>query len=262
MKTLLICHVGARLTHQAMGRWMASFSDLGGIVLIRERRQRLYLRIRREIARVGALRFLDVLAYRAYSALFLARKDAAWEADKLHQICEAYPEIPATTPVLVTPSPNSGEAEKFIREIQPDIVVARCKTLLRREIFSIPARGTWVMHPGICPEYRNAHGCFWALANGDPGKVGMTLLRIDDGIDTGPVYGYYSYAFDEANETPTMIQQRVVLDNLDKLQAKLTDIYEGKASAIDTKGRPSATWGQPWLTRYLRWKFNARRAKR
>ena len=39
--------------------------------------------------------------------------------------------------------------------------------------------GTFVMHPGICPEYRNAHGCFWALANRDLARVGMTLLRAD-----------------------------------------------------------------------------------
>jgi len=35
------------------------------------------------------------------------------------------------------------------------------------------------MHPGICPEYRNSHGCFWALANDDPERVGVTLLQID-----------------------------------------------------------------------------------
>ena len=51
------------------------------------------------------------------------------------------------------------------------------------------------MHPGICPEYRNAHGCFWALANRDLNKVGMTLLRIDKGVDTGPTFGYYTYPY-------------------------------------------------------------------
>src|SRR5436309_328007 len=32
---------------------------------------------------------------------------------------------------------------------------------------SLPARGTFVLHTGICPEYRNAHGCFWALARSE-----------------------------------------------------------------------------------------------
>src|SRR4051812_16527990 len=243
-----------------MGRWLASFSDLAGIIVIREGRRRLFQRIRREIRRVGLARFLDVLAYRAYSALFLSRKDAAWETGTLSNICARYAPIPETTQVLVTSSPNSDEARRFLAALQPDIVVARCKTLLRKEIFGISRLGTWVMHPGICPEYRNAYGCFWALANRDLQKVGMTLLRVDEHVDTGPVYGYYTCAFDEVNDTPSIIHQRVVLDNLDQLRAKLIDICENRAFPIDTTGRPSATWGQPWLTRYLKWKWAAKRA--
>ena len=33
--------------------------------------------------------------------------------------------------------------------------------------------------------------------------------------------------------------------------AVLLDIEAGRAQTIDTKGRPSATWGQPWLSAYL-----------
>ena len=54
---------------------------------------------------------------------------------------------------------------------------ARCKVILKEKIFGIPRVGTFVMHPGICPEYRNAHGCFWALVRRDLERVGMTLLR-------------------------------------------------------------------------------------
>ena len=132
------------------------------------------------------------------------------------------------------------------------MVIARCKTLIKKEIFEIPHDGTFVLHPGMCPEYRNAHGCFWALANDEPEKVAMTLLKIDAGVDTGPVYGYYTYDFDIQNETPGIIHNRVVYDNLDELKIKLHEIHEGKAVRIDTQGRKSNVWGQPWLSRYLR----------
>ena len=78
------------------------------------------------------------------------------------------------------------------------------------------------MHPGVCPEYRNAHGCFWALANGDAERVGMTLLKVDAGVDTGPVYGYYGCRYDESRDSHVVIQSRVVFDNLDTLRAKLS----------------------------------------
>src|SRR5262249_35863815 len=96
------------------------------------------------------------------------------------------------------------------RNAVPDIMIARCKTLLKESIFSIPTRGTFVMHPGICAEYRNAHGCFWPLAQADYKRVGMTLLRVDKGVDTGSVYGYYTCDFDESTDSHAQIQHRVV----------------------------------------------------
>jgi len=184
-----------------------------------------------------------------------------WLTRKHEELCRAYPQPPHDLPTLYARSPNDSEAEQFIQKLRPDIMVARCKTLLRENIYSLPSRGTFVLHPGICPEYRNAHGCFWALANGDVNKVGMTLLRIDRGVDTGPVFGYFSYLFDEVRESHIVIQNRVVFDNLERIQSKLVEIYRGEARALDTTNRISATWGQPRLTSYLRWKKWARKHK-
>ncbi len=217
-------------------------------------------RIKREIKRIGVVRFLDVLAFRLYYKLKLAAADAEKEEKLLRTLEAKYP--PHGAPELITPSPNSAEAQKFIGDAGPDIMIARCKTLLAERIFSIPKIGTFVMHPGVCPEYRNAHGCFWALAQRDMDRVGMTLLRIDKGVDTGPVFGYFTYPYDERNESHILIQDRVVFDNLDAIQKKLEEIYRGEAQTISTEGRSSAAWGQPWLTRYLAWKRAAARETR
>jgi formyl transferase-like protein len=161
-----------------------------------------------------------------------------------------FPETPSA-PDAIVPSPNCADAEAFIRRQQPDLVVARCKTLLAERIFSIPRLGTFVMHPGICPEYRNAHGCFWAMAAGDRGNVGMTLLRIDNGVDTGPVFGYFRVDADPA-ESHVVTQHRAVLEHVDAIRDRLLEIEAGTAAPIDTRGRPSAAWGQPWLSALVR----------
>jgi folate-dependent phosphoribosylglycinamide formyltransferase PurN len=259
MRTALICHQGAVLDSEVLGRWLASFSDLAGIVILRESRTQLWHRIKREWMRSGPWHFLDVLSFRVYCKLFLSRNDRKWEAHQLELFSQRYPGIPRTTRFLHTASPNSAEAEQFLRELRPDVVLARCKSILKEKIFTIPRAGTLVMHPGVCPEYRNAHGCFWALANRDLNNVGMTLLKVDKGVDTGPVYGYYSYEYDEQNESHTVIQHRVVLENLDQLEKKFIEIAAGNATTIDTSGRKSHTWGQPWLSRYLAWKAAARK---
>ncbi|HXW89062.1 MAG TPA: formyltransferase family protein [Terriglobales bacterium] len=260
MRTFLICHQEEVLNREVLPRWLASFSELGGIVVLRETGKQRRRRIQREFARVGALRFLDVVAFRLYYRLFQGAADRRWQMEKAAELCQRYPGVPATTPVLVSPSPNSPQVRDFIHHACPDLMIARCKVILKESIFSIPPEGTFVLHPGICPEYRNAHGCFWALANRDFARVGMTLLRIDRGVDTGPIFGYYHCAYDERRESHIVIQDRMVFDNLEVLRQRLEAIRKGQAVPLDVSGRSSAAWGQPWLTKYVAWKRAANRA--
>jgi len=250
MRTLLICHEDAALDREGLARWLGSFSTFTGAVVIREPGGRLRKRISREIKRVGLWRFLDVLAFRAYHRFAHAAEDRRWEACELTRLRTVYPRD-LGAPEIVVSSPNAAEAQQFIAAQQPDLVIARCKTLLAERIFSIPRLGTFVMHPGICPEYRNAHGCFWAMATGDRANVGMTLLRIDKGVDTGPVFGYFRVDADPA-DSHVLTQHRAVLDHLDAIRDRLLDIEAGTARPIDTTGRKSAAWGQPWLSAYMR----------
>lgn len=263
MRTVLIYHDEADLDREVMTRWLASFSELAGRVVIREERKRALMRTRRELGRVGILRFADVLAFRAYYKLALQRGDRSWERAYAETLKSRYPELSPGVPTLYAHSPNTAEVEQFLRSAAPDLMIARCKFILKQSVFSIPRLGTFVLHPGICPDYRNAHGCFWALATDDLRNVGMTLLRIDKGVDTGPVFGYYSYDYDEAHESHVVIQHRVVYENLAALQRKLLEIGEGRAEPLATQGRPSRAWGQPWLSKHLGWKRRAReRARR
>ena len=147
----------------------------------------------------------------------------------------------------------------IVLAVPRSIAIESVTSFFKEEIFSIPTCGTFVMHPGICPEYRNAHGCFWALANRDLERVGMTLLRIDRGVDTGPIFAFYHCQLDEIEDSHIIIQHRTVFENLDDIQAQLTSIYRREAIHIDMTGRKSAAWGQPWMTRYLSWKRAAKR---
>ena len=257
---VLICHEEDRLDCEGLASWLASTMKLAGLLIIRDEPRRRWRAARREIRRVGALRFLDVVAFRVYARLFLSAADEAWKQTQLARLRAAHPADLQRVPRLVVSSPNSVAAREFVAGLRPDLAIARCKVILKREIFELPRVGTFVLHPGICPEYRNAHGCFWALANRDLDRVGMTLLRVDTGIDTGPVYFHGTCNYDEVADSHIVIQYRAVFDNLDAIGRTLTAIASGDpVAAVPTAGRRSAEWGQPQLTKYLRWKRTARR---
>ena len=259
---VLICHENDRLDREGLASWLASSMDLRGLIVVRDGRTRLWRAARREIRRVGLLGFADVVAFRLYQMAVLAREDEEWKTRALARLRVRYPADVASVPRVVVSDPNQDEARDFLASVAPDLVIARCKFMLKSDIFSIARVGTFALHPGICPEYRNAHGCFWALVNRDLERVGMTLLRIDKGVDTGPVYLHAACAIDERRESHTVIQYRVVLDNLDAIARRLLALGRGEDIApLPTTGRRSAVWGQPRLTDYLRWKWRARRSR-
>jgi folate-dependent phosphoribosylglycinamide formyltransferase PurN len=257
MRTAVICSKGNVFNREVLPRYLASISDLVGIVAIEDRPRHLLHRLRHEWRR-SRWRIVDVLAFRLFYRARLGTRDRDWIRTRAAEELDGLPQIEAV-PVHETDDPSSAETRAFLESLRPDLAVAACKTLLKPEIFNVPPHGTFVVHPGICPEYRNAHGCFWALARRDLDRVGATLLRIDEGVDTGPIYAYYRTDIDERAETHTVIQLRVVYDNLDQIGRDLRSIFEGRSRPIDVARRPSATWGQPRLTDYLRWKRTARR---
>ena len=254
MRTVLICQHDADLVRDIMPRWLASFTELAGILVIREPSGHRLAKLQRSLRKDGLLTTLDLLAYRLYHRFVHAAGDRQFENGIRQSLGRDYPTLRYEVPVLEVGSPNSPEAQSFIQSCRPDVMLACCKHILKPTIFEQARLGTFVMHPGICPEYRNAHGAFWALVNGDLERVGMTLLKIDRGIDTGPVYGHFSSLYDEVHESHLTIQRRMTYGNLKRVQRILEQVEEGVAAPIDISGRASAVWGQPTLSSYWKWK--------
>lgn len=258
MRTIFICEAGDTFAHEIFVPWLRSFSNLVGVIEIQDTRQRRWKRVRATWRRQGAWGLADAIAFRAYYAAFLASRDRRW-CDRALALMPRRYALVEPVPILRVTDVNGAEVEAFVHEHRCDVMLIRCKSLLKRHVYGAARIGAFVVHPGICPEYRNAHGCFWALSRGDRSKVGATLLRIDDGIDTGDVFAYLYAKYNERNDSHRVIQERVVLRNLDAIAERLQAIARGEAHPIDTRDRPSRAWGQPGLTGYLKWKADARR---
>jgi len=257
---VLICHQDDPIDCEGIAAWLACDFSLAGIILLQDEPRSSLRKLRREYRRVGWLRLLDVILFRVLYQLSRAQKDTRWVQSKVQDLRSRYPADLSQVPCLLAHNPNEFQVQEFIARLKPDFAIARCKHLLRPEIFSIPRFGSYALHPGICPMYRNAHGCFWALVDRDLEHVGMTLLRIDQGIDTGPMYLQASYAFDELRESHVVIQHRVVLENLDVISRTLHAIANDAARPLTLPGARSVNRGQPWFTASLRWKRHVRGA--
>src|ERR1700761_1376802 len=86
--------------------------------------------------------------------------------------------------------PLKARDEKFIAELRglkPDIiVVVAYGQILPPAILELPPHGCLTVHTSLLPKYRGAAPIQWAIANGDP-LTGVTIMKMDVGLDTGPV---------------------------------------------------------------------------
>lgn len=254
-RIVLLCHHDSQVALKVLIRWIPSFADLVGLVIIREpERAMKWARARKELRRSGMLGFLDMLAFRIYYRIFLAAKDERRVSELIRHLQDHYPQSLVSPPTIEVQTPNHPDVVKFLTSVEADFSIAYCKHLLKKDVFSVPRHGTFVLHPGKCPEYRNSHGCFWALANGEPEKVVLSLLRVDEGVDTGPVFGYFTSSFDACAESHVIIQHRVLLDNLEALADAFREIFAAERVPLLLKDLPSASWGQPRLSNYLRYR--------
>ena len=70
---------------------------------------------------------------------------------------------------------------------RPDlIVVAAFGQILRRPVLRLPPYGCLNVHASLLPRYRGAAPISAAILAGDP-VTGVTIMRMDEGMDTGPI---------------------------------------------------------------------------
>jgi len=74
-----------------------------------------------------------------------------------------------------------------LKALNPSIiVVAAYGQILPPEIIHLPASGCINVHASLLPKYRGAAPISRAIINGDK-KTGITIMLMDEGMDTGPV---------------------------------------------------------------------------
>ena len=58
--------------------------------------------------------------------------------------------------------------------------------LLPANVYNLPAKGFFNVHPGPLPAYRGVDPIFWQIVNREQ-KAGVSIHKPDDGFDTGPL---------------------------------------------------------------------------
>lgn len=85
-------------------------------------------------------------------------------------------------------------------------IVAAYGKILRRDVLDIPARGTLNVHASLLPAYRGASPITAAIMDG-VAQTGVTIMLLDEGLDTGPMLGRVAVDISPEDTTPTLTER-------------------------------------------------------
>lgn len=113
---------------------------------------------------------------------------------------------------------NNEESIEAIKKYNPDVlIVAAYGLLLPKKVLDIPTYGCINVHASLLPRWRGASPIQYAILAGDK-MTGISIMQMDAGLDTGPVWLQKSCPIDTKDTSFTLSQRLAELGALALLE--------------------------------------------
>ena len=145
-------------------------------------------------------------------------------------------------PVFQPASLRSAAAQLEMAGLEPDVaVVAAYGKLLPAPVLRLPSHGCLNIHPSLLPKYRGPSPVASAILEG-AAVTGVTLMLLDEGMDTGPIVAQKSYPLDGTETAATLTEAlfatgaALLAEHLDAwVSGGLTALPQDQAAATVTR---------------------------
>ncbi len=139
--------------------------------------------------------------------------------------------IPVTQPEKL----RAPEAMEQLQKWNPDvIVVAAYGQILKQDVLNVPRFGCINVHASLLPRWRGAAPVNAAILAGDE-DTGVTIMKMEAGLDTGPMYAKKSMRL-MPNDTTGSVLQTLSTLGADLLIKTLPEIISGHLSPAPQPG--------------------------
>ena len=129
-------------------------------------------------------------------------------------------------PVFQPEKAKAPESVARIAAESPDlIVVVAYGHILPPSILDIPRHGCINVHASLLPRYRGAAPINWAIARGEA-TTGVTIMKMDAGMDTGPMLHVRAMPIGEDDTAGTMFPKLAAL-GAEALAEALRKLHDG-----------------------------------
>jgi len=148
-------------------------------------------------------------------------------------------------PLFELAQPAAPEALAALTALQPDVACVACwPQRIPPALLDVPLHGFFNLHPSLLPAFRGPEPLFWTLRAGAP--VGVTIHRMDAGLDTGPIAAQATLTLPDGLELGALEQRcaqtaaALLSDVLTRLAAGSLELRP-QAGAGTYHGEPTAS---------------------
>jgi methionyl-tRNA formyltransferase len=127
-------------------------------------------------------------------------------------------------PIFYSHEIKPNNYSTILLRCQPDIAFAiGWRFIIPQKAYTIPAKGTLIIHDSLLPKYRGFAPMNWAIINGET-KTGVSLFFIAEGIDCGPIVDQLETEISltdtaqSVDEKIIMLYEKIIEKNLPRLQ--------------------------------------------
>ena len=143
----------------------------------------------------------------------------------VHEWAEAH-SIPVYTPITLK---NEDVQKQIANSGAEAIIVYVYAMMIPPAVLNCTPKGCINIHPSLLPRWRGAAPIIRAIQAGDT-ETGTTLMRLDEGWDTGPIFSQEKVTI-TANETPSTLEQKLTDKGISMLLSLLDDFHEPVAQS-------------------------------
>ena len=206
--------------------------------------------MKRRIKKLGFIRVLDqVLFISFYSKLLKSiSKKRISEIIKMHNVLiDPIPE----SKIIKVESINSEKVIETLQTSYHDYIVLSGTRILSKNVIHSVKSHILNIHAGITPNYRGVHGAYWAFVNKESHLAGVTLHRVDHGVDTGSIIDQELITISKKDNFVTYPYLQLFVGLQMLLKFLQTDNSQFCMNGKLGSDRVSKQWYHPGLSQYL-----------
>lgn len=144
--------------------------------------------------------------------------------------------IEVLTPATLRPGTEDGDnLRQQLSELQPEAIpVVAYGNLISKDLLNVPRHGWVNLHFSLLPAWRGAAPVQAAIAAGDD-ITGASTFRIEEGLDTGPVFGTVTEGI-SGEDTADDLLTRLAYSGADLLVATMDGLAAGTLDSQPQSG--------------------------